>query len=54
MGDDFKLYKAYKVSLQVECPRCKFVRPKANASKLQPGQRCRVCGYVDPRERPKQ
>lgn len=33
----------------VPCPRCKEVRPRAHASILLPGQRCRVDGYVDPR-----
>lgn len=35
--------------LGVECPECKRLRPRANASVLLPGQRCRVDGYRDPR-----
>jgi len=31
------------------CPRCKEKRPRACASTLLPGQRCRVDGYRDPR-----
>lgn len=37
--------------LGVECPLCKIKRPKTNASILLPGQRCRVDGYRDPRQR---
>jgi hypothetical protein len=33
------------------CPRCKEVRPKANATILLPGQRCKVDGYRDTRPR---
>jgi len=35
----------------VECPKCKIVRPKTNASILLPRQKCKVDGYVDPRPR---
>ena len=35
----------------VSCPRCKEARPKAWASILLPGQRCKVDGYRDPRPR---
>lgn len=35
--------------LGVDCPTCTINLPKANPSKLLPQQRCRVCGYVDPR-----
>lgn len=37
--------------LGVECPQCKVKRPKTNASILLPGQRCKVDGYRDPRQR---
>ena len=33
----------------VSCPQCRLSRPKANASILLPGQRCKVDGYRDPR-----
>lgn len=53
MGDDFKALKDHKKALRakygVECPRCKELRPKTNASILLPGQRCRVDHYRDPR-----
>jgi len=35
----------------VECPECKRLRPKTNASILLPAQRCKVDGYRDPRAR---
>lgn len=35
--------------LGVPCPQCAVARPRAAASILLPGQRCRVDGYVDPR-----
>lgn len=53
MGDDYREMKDHKNQLRtaygINCPRCKDVRPKACASILIPGQRCRVDGYVDPR-----
>lgn len=49
----FKALKDHKKALRakygIECPECKRVRPKANATILMPTQRCRVDGYVDPR-----
>lgn len=57
MGDaaeGFRALKEYRKRERaehgVECPRCKIKRPKAHPSILLPGQRCRVDGYVDPRE----
>ena len=38
----------------VDCPECKRLRPKACASILLPGQRCKVDGYRDPRKRTKE
>lgn len=53
MGDYYndlkQARKERRALLGVECPRCKIVRPKTNASILLPGQRCRVDGYRDPR-----
>ena len=37
--------------LGVHCPQCAIARPKANASILLPGQRCKIDGYRDPRPR---
>ena len=33
----------------IECPECKRLQPKRNATILMPGQRCKVDGYVDRR-----
>lgn len=35
----------------IECPECKRLRPKTNASILLPAQKCKVDGYRDPRRR---
>ena len=35
----------------VPCPECSIHLPRANPTILLPQQRCRVCGYVDPRIR---
>ena len=55
MGDDFRAMREERrerrAKFGVECPRCKVLRPKTNASILLPGQRCKVDGYRDPRPR---
>ena len=55
MGDYFNdlkdAQKERRARLGVDCPQCAIVRPKANASILLPGQRCKVDGYRDPRPR---
>lgn len=55
MGDIFRAHREHmrerRRRLGVPCPRCKEVRPKAHPSILLPGQRCRVDGYTDPRDR---
>lgn len=38
----------------IECPECKRLRPKTNASILLPQQRCKVDNYRDPRPRIKE
>ena len=40
--------KALRAKYGVECPECKRLRPRTNATILLPGQRCRVDKYVDP------
>ena len=57
-GDTGEFYNALRdrrnelrVRLDVNCPRCAMVRPRAHPSLLLPGQRCRVDGYRDPRKR---
>ena len=53
MGDDFRVLRDHKKALRerhgVECPECKRLQPKRNATILLPRQRCRVDGYRDPR-----
>ena len=58
MGDMGDLYnalrderRALRAAYGVNCPKCARVRPKAPASILLPGQRCKVDGYRDPRPR---
>jgi hypothetical protein len=41
--------KRLRAKYGVECPECKRLRPKTNASILLPKQRCKVDGYRDPR-----
>lgn len=41
--------KAIRSKYGVECPECKKIRPKTNASILLPRQKCKVDGYRDPR-----
>lgn len=54
-GDDFKLLRAHRAAVRrlhgVPCPDCVVKLPKANATILLPGQRCRIHGYRDPRSR---
>lgn len=35
----------------IDCPKCMVVQPKRIPTRLLPGQRCKVCGYVDPRSK---
>lgn len=35
------------------CPECVAKLPRAHPSVLLPGQRCKIHGYRDPRQRPK-
>jgi len=58
MGDMVDIYNALRderrerrAKYGVECPKCKQLRPKTNASILLPSQRCKVDGYRDPRPR---
>mgnify|MGYP001569974971 CR=1 FL=1 len=54
-GDDYKAYKDYKKELKIvhgiDCPGCKIKEPKRTPTKLLPQQKCKVCGYKDPRPR---
>jgi len=55
MGDTFNALRAARrdarARLGVNCPTCTVKLPKAQPSILLPQQRCRVCGYRDPRKR---
>lgn len=55
LGDTFREFRDYKKDLRakhgVDCPGCRKVQPKRTPSILLPQQRCRVCGYRDPRPR---
>lgn len=48
MADSRKLRKEYGAV----CSGCVEHHPNRTASILLPHQRCRVCGYIDPRKRP--
>jgi hypothetical protein len=41
--------KRLRAMFGIECPECKRLRPRANATIMLPQQRCRVDGYRDPR-----
>ena len=53
IGDDFKVMREHKARLRkkygIECPECRRLQPKRNATILMPQQRCRVDGYRDTR-----
>ncbi len=42
--------KKERRGLGIPCPQCNVFQPKRNPTILMPGQKCRVCGYVDPRK----
>lgn len=55
MGDFWRDVKearsAAREAYGVDCPTCTVKLPKAIPTLLLPGQRCKVCGYRDPRKR---
>lgn len=58
MGDEGEFWNAMRTATKehrkqsgVPCPRCRELQPKRDPSILLPGQRCKVDGYRDPRER---
>ena len=58
MSDEGDMWRAVReerrqlrMTYGVECPECRRLRPKTNASILLPQQRCKVDGYRDPRAR---
>ena len=44
-----KARKAARSKHGVDCPGCRKKEPKRTPSILLPQQRCKVCGYRDPR-----
>lgn len=55
MAEIFRDMKAIRRAIRrkyaIDCPVCKLKRPKSNPTKMLPGQRCKVDGYVDSRPR---
>jgi hypothetical protein len=51
MIDDFRALKEFRkqmrADLGIKCPKCAQARPRAHATILMPGQRCKVDGYRD-------
>ncbi len=55
LGDTFRALKQDRQErrqrLGIDCPQCNIKQPKRIPTILLPSQRCRVCGYRDPRKR---
>ncbi len=55
LGDFWRDIKAARADrrerLGIDCPGCRKIQPKRIPTRLLPGQRCKVCGYRDPRKR---
>jgi hypothetical protein len=58
MGDSAEIWNAIKEErrerrrlLGVDCPGCRIKEPKRTPTILLPQQKCKVCGYRDPRPR---
>jgi len=55
MGDIFRAMKEHSRELRakygINCPDCNKLQPKRIPTILLPQQKCKVCGYRDPRER---
>ena len=43
--------REFRSKYGIECPECKRLQPKRDATILLPQQRCKVDGYRDPRPR---
>ena len=54
MGDHFRAVredlKSRKEADGIDCPGCKVKEPKRIPTRLLPGWRCKVCGFVDKRQ----
>jgi hypothetical protein len=44
-----KAKKDRKKEFGIDCPGCNIKEPKRIPTKLLPNQKCKVCGYRDPR-----
>lgn len=44
-------FRELKAKHGIDCPGCVVARPKATPTRMLPGQKCKVCGHVDPRPR---
>ena len=55
MGEMFREHREYmrgrKEKLGVDCPGCIKEQPKRIPTRLLPEQKCKVCGYRDPRSK---
>ncbi len=55
VGDTFRELREHRRALRdaygVDCPGCRKVQPKRTPTVMLPQQRCKVCGYRDPRPR---
>lgn len=53
VGDTFNALRAarkeQKAKHGIDCPGCAIKHPKRDPTRMLPGQKCRVCGYVDRR-----
>ena len=50
-GDVKKARKERREKYGVDCPGCRKKEPKRIPTVLLPQQKCKVCGYRDPRPR---
>jgi hypothetical protein len=55
MGEAFNamrnMRRERRAKYGIPCPTCTIQRPKGNPTIMLPQQRCKVCGYRDPRPR---
>ena len=51
VGDFFNALRAYnrerKAKYGIDCPGCIAHHPKREPTRMMPGMKCKVCGYVD-------
>ena len=53
VGDTFNALREYrkerKAKYGIDCPGCRIKEPKRTPTRMLPGMKCKVCGYVDRR-----